>query len=101
MTEAELKIAKRVLTAIDKGWVLFDEKDDDDFMVFVNENRATHKTLKPKKDFILQMENDGLIEIVEKETKREYFKFDGKKHPTSLMALYRISETGKAQISLE
>lgn len=95
MNEQELKTAKRVLTAIKNDWVLFDEKDEDDFMVFVNENRQTHQTLKPKKAFILQMENDGLIEVVEKETKREYLKVRGVKKPFSLMALYRISKKGK------
>lgn len=95
MNEQELKTAKRVLTAIKNNWVLFDEKDEDDFMVFVNENRAVHKTLKPKKAFILKMENEGLIEVVKKETKREYSKVRGVKKPFPLMALYRISEQGK------
>lgn len=95
MNEQELKTAKRVLTAIKNDWILFDDRDKDDFMVFVNENRDTHKTLKPKKAFILKMENEGLVEVVEKETKREYFKFDGKKKPFPMMALYRISEKGK------
>lgn len=95
MNEQKLKTAKRVLTAIKNDWVLFDEKDEDDFMVFVNENRDTHKILKPKRTFILQMKNKGLIEVVEKETKREYLKVRGVKKLFPLMALYRIREKGK------
>ena len=41
------------------------------------------------------MEYEGLIHAIEKETKREYIKFEGKKRPFPLISIFEITNKGK------
>ena len=43
---------------------------------------------------IFDIEKDELVEIISKDTKREFIKFDGKKHPLSLITIYKLSQKG-------
>ena len=89
----------RVFAAINQGYVFSDEKDEDDFMVLVDENREIDESFKLSKSLIADMETQGLIEAIEKETKREYFKFKGKKMPFSLISIYRMTDKAQAMIA--
>ena len=84
---------QKVFNAIKKGLVFSDEKDEDDFFVLVDENRELDE-FKPEKRLVKEMEDNNLIEAIEKETKREYIKFEGKKRPFPLISIYVITDKG-------
>ena len=75
--------------------VFADDKDEDDFLVLVDENREIYD-FTPSKALVADMENEGLIKAIEKETKRDYIRFKGKKIPCSLIAIYVVTDKGKA-----
>lgn len=86
---------QKVFKAIKEGLVFSDEKDEDDFLVLVDENRELDD-YKPKKALVEEMKNNNLIKVIEKETKREYIKFEGKKRPFPLISIYAITDKGKS-----
>lgn len=85
---------KKVFQAIRDGLVFSDERNEDDFMVLVDENRELDG-FEPKKALIEKMEKDGLIKAITKETKRKYFTFIGEKRPISLISIFEITDEGK------
>ena len=85
---------QKVFRAIKEGLVFSDEKDEDEFLVLVDENRELDD-YKPKKALIEEMEHKGLIHAIEKETKREYIKFEEKKRPFPLISIFEITNKGK------
>ncbi len=83
----------KVLKSIEKDLVFSDKKDEDDFYYLVDENRSIDD-FKPKKTLISEMEKEGLIEAIEKETKRKYYKVGKEKKPFSLISIYEITDKG-------
>lgn len=81
------------LQAISNGLVVADESDENDYVSLVDENRKADN-FKPLKSLVTDIEKDELVEIISKDTKREYIKFDGKKHPLSLITIYKLSQKG-------
>lgn len=94
MTSKQENYAK-VLNAIKAGLVFADEKDEDDFLVLVDENRELDD-FTPSKTLVGEMENEKLIEAIEKETKRDYIQFGSEKVPIPLIAIYVITDKGEA-----
>ena len=81
------------LQAISNGLVVADESDENDYVSLVDENRKADN-FKPLKSLVAEIEKGKLVEIISKDTKREFIKFDGKKHPLSLITLYKLSQKG-------
>ena len=84
---------QKVFRAIEEGLVFSDEKDEDDFLVLVDENRELDD-FKPKKILVKEMEDKNLINALSKETKRKYFTFIGEKRPISLISIFEITDKG-------
>ena len=93
---ANISDYQKVFDAIKKGLVFSDQKDEGDFVVLVDENRQIDEDFKPKKSLIKEMEDENLIEAIEKETKREYITFKGKRRPFSLISIFEITDKGKS-----
>ena len=81
------------LQAISNGLVVADESDENDYVSLVDENRKADN-FKPLRSLVAEIEKGKLVEIISKDTKREYIKFDGKKHPLSLITIYKLSQKG-------
>ncbi len=81
------------LQAISNGLVVADESDENDYVSLVDENRKADN-FKPLKSLVAEIEKGKLVEIISKDTKREFIKFDGKKHPLSLITIYKLSQKG-------
>lgn len=81
------------LQAISNGLVVADESDENDYVSLVDENRKAD-SFKPLKSLVAEIEKGKLVEIISKDTKREFIKFDGKKHPLSLITIYKLSQKG-------
>lgn len=81
------------LQAISNGLVVADESDENDYVSLVDENRKADN-FKPLRSLVAEIEKGKLVEIISKDTKREFIKFDGKKHPLSLITIYKLSQKG-------
>ena len=51
----------RLLMALDNGWALADDSDDDPSMVLVNESREEMEDFHPNKSLVNKMLKEGLI----------------------------------------
>lgn len=96
MEKDSIQTIRNILSLLDDEWVISDERDEDDFVVFVDSNRDIYENLKPKKSLISSMESDNLIEIVQRDTEREYMDFEGDSSPTPipLITIYEITSKG-------
>jgi len=87
-----------VLIAIDAGWSLVDEKDEDDFMVFVNEARDKKTDFYPKKELLLEMQRCGYLHPIEP-MPRQSEERKGIFEPSSILYQFSIAQNGDALLN--
>ncbi|HZS07667.1 MAG TPA: hypothetical protein VFD58_22720 [Blastocatellia bacterium] len=105
MKRTEQAEAAVVLKALTKGWDLFDDNPDIDFLLFVNESRE-ELYFYPKKELVRKMERSGLIENLDKggsSVREPYTHYEGHggewKEITEVGSIafrYRITPDGRA-----
>lgn len=61
LTEYERSLLVTLLEALETGWVLVDEEEDFDYVLFFDESRSEMEGFKPSKRFIQKIESLGLI----------------------------------------
>lgn len=114
MEESQRKNIIAVLRALDEDWAAVDEKDEDDFVIFVDESRDVMEDFYPKKEFIREMERLGFLEDTEKDSRpaeREtgtYYQKDEpdgewtaftESHP--IVYFYKITKKGQELLNAE
>ncbi len=100
MINENKNLIKELLNAIESDWAICDEKDKDEHMVLVNEDRDEHPTLKPLKSLVQQIEKEEYILFDEKKSdakdkEREYMDFLDKKIPVPFVYFYEVTDKGK------
>jgi hypothetical protein len=62
MLTEQKNLARRVINALVDDWMLVEEVDDDTHLILVDESRNEMEDLRPRRDFIVWLEQEGLIE---------------------------------------
>ena len=101
MTPENAAIIPELFKAIKADWALCDDRDEDSFMVLVDEQRDIHPTLKPEKTLVNNLEKDGYIKLdaarsSKKGEAREMMEwFDGPV-PVPFVYIYQVTPKGHA-----
>ena len=101
MEKDEINIILNIFKAIDDDWAICDDRDEDEHMVIINEDRETKADLKPSKKLIAKLEEQGLIELDKlnsdiKGSNREYMDFGDEDIPVPFVYMYKLTSKGKA-----
>jgi len=101
MDKDETRTILELFNAIEDDWAICDDRDEDDHMVLVNEDRDENEDLKPLKSLIAKLEKEGLIELDTqrsdaKGSKRKYMgSLDGTSEiPIPFVFMYKITSKG-------
>jgi len=100
MIRGDKNLIIEIFQALETDWALCDEKDEDDHMVFVNEDRDQHETLKPSKALVKELEKEQYIQLDEKrsdpkERERDYMEFFEETIPVPFVYFYKVTKKGK------
>lgn len=89
-----------LLEAIEADWALCDEKDEDQHMILVNEDRDEHQSLRPQKSLVRELEAEGYLQFDEsksdpKNKRREYMEFLDETIPVRFVYFYTVTDKGR------
>lgn len=102
MKKEEINMIIKIFKAIEDDWAICDDSDKDEHMVLVNEDREIKDDLKPPKNMIYNLEEEGLIELNKelsdkKGSVREYMEsLKGGEIPIPFVFFYKITDKGKS-----
>ena len=93
-----------ILTFIKDDWAFCDKSDDDSEYALVNENREEHISIKPQKDLISSLEEQGYIvfdgdKSDSRSSEREYMEFFDEVEPVWKVFCFKVTAKGEKVIN--